>query len=145
MFTDYVTCPTHSLQWDHSHLWLWDIQNSPVPWATAQGGWAVLQTSQGPRANMETQSVPCEWSNDRQFDLVWISLSLSFPLFVPLSQNGHREDNGNYLSVFVELYDGFDRTTRYQYSIEMLYNCGNKHPHKNYRREYGELKLSSLF
>ena len=45
--------------------------------------------------------------------------------------------------MFVELYDGFDRTTRYQYSIEMLYNCGNKHPHKNYRREYG--KLSNNF
>ena len=63
---------------------------------------------------------------------------------VPHPQNGHREDNGNYLSVFVELYDGFDRTTRYQYSIEMLYNCGNKHPHKNYRREYGKLYSTIL-
>jgi hypothetical protein len=68
-----------------------------------------------------------------------LTISLSLSLSLSLSQNGHREDNGNYLSVFVELYDGFDRTTRYQYSIEMLYNCGNKHPHKNYRREYGKL------
>lgn len=50
--------------------------------------------------------------------------------------NGHREDVGNYLSVFVELTEGFDRTTTYQYYIEMLFQCSNKFPQKNYKREY---------
>lgn len=30
-----------------------------------------------------------------------------------LCQNGHREDTGNYLAVFVELTEGFDRSTRF--------------------------------
>ena len=30
-------------------------------------------------------------------------------------------------------------TTRYQYCIEMLYNCSNKHPSRNYKKEYGVL------
>jgi len=50
--------------------------------------------------------------------------------------NGHREDNGKYLGVFVELTKGFDRTTSYQYCVEMLYNGNNRSPHKNYMREY---------
>lgn len=26
---------------------------------------------------------------------------------------------------------------RYQYCIEMLYNCSNKYPSRNYKKEYG--------
>jgi hypothetical protein len=50
--------------------------------------------------------------------------------------NGHREDTGLYLSVFLELTESHDKKFKYQYCIEMLYNCSNKHPSRNYKKEY---------
>eukprot|EP00731_Ephydatia_muelleri_P023634 Em0015g1217a len=50
--------------------------------------------------------------------------------------NGHKEDTGKYLSVFIELTSGFERKANYQYSIIMLFNASEKYPHKNFQKEY---------
>ncbi len=52
-------------------------------------------------------------------------------------QNGHHEDVGRYLAVFMELSEGYEKVTSYQYCIEMLYSCTDKHPQRNYSRDYG--------
>jgi hypothetical protein len=38
--------------------------------------------------------------------------------------------------VFLELTDSHDKKFKYQYCIEMLYSCSNKHPSRNYKKEY---------
>ncbi len=52
-------------------------------------------------------------------------------------QNGHHEDVGRYLAVFMELSEGYEKVTSYHYCIEMLYNCSDKYAQRNYSRDYG--------
>lgn len=72
------------MQWDHSILWLWSLQDPPFQRASTQRRRTLLQTAQGSRTHLETQSLPCKQRLTKAPQLFCL-FHWSISVFLPLS------------------------------------------------------------